>query len=255
MKVIAFFNEKGGSAKTFFTVMFASFLHYKKGYRVRVFDADFPSYQLSAIRDRDLAYLSQVPYSPLAKMCTPNEGNFYPIDKCGGKLVLSNAEQTSVMRRIRSCSEDIVLVDFPGRFTESDLVHRMAVEGAIDMMVFPVDSDKQTKVAVLYALSNIQQKRKDTGLPPQKAVALYNRETRVERTSGSRWFADLCSTFSIVDLPFLKTHMPEILTARRESSAFGFIRNTLCWPQANINIRCPVIEEIFEEILGQLSVN
>ena len=54
MKTLTFFNEKGGSGKTTFCLMMASWLRYRCGYRVAVIDLDGPMHGLNEMRAIDL---------------------------------------------------------------------------------------------------------------------------------------------------------------------------------------------------------
>ena len=51
---IAFSSQKGGVGKSTFTTLTASILHYRLGYNVVVFDADFPQHSLIKMKERDL---------------------------------------------------------------------------------------------------------------------------------------------------------------------------------------------------------
>ena len=53
MKVVTFFMSKGGTGKTSFNIMFASYLTYILGRRVLVLDVDFPEYNLYFYRERE----------------------------------------------------------------------------------------------------------------------------------------------------------------------------------------------------------
>ena len=51
---IAFASQKGGVGKSAFTVLAASILHYRKGYRVGVVDCDAPQHSIFNMRERDM---------------------------------------------------------------------------------------------------------------------------------------------------------------------------------------------------------
>jgi cellulose biosynthesis protein BcsQ len=51
---IAFSSQKGGVGKSTFTTLAASTMHYRMGYNVVVFDADFPQHSLLKMKERDL---------------------------------------------------------------------------------------------------------------------------------------------------------------------------------------------------------
>ena len=48
---VALSNQKGGVGKSTFTVLFASYFHYLKGYNVLVVDCDYPQHSISTMRD------------------------------------------------------------------------------------------------------------------------------------------------------------------------------------------------------------
>src|SRR5690554_3548184 len=56
---IAFSSQKGGVGKSTFTSLAASILHYRLGYNVAVFDADFPQHSLMKMKERDLAMVME----------------------------------------------------------------------------------------------------------------------------------------------------------------------------------------------------
>lgn len=56
---IAFSSQKGGVGKSTFTTLLASTMHYRLGYNVAVFDADFPQHSLIKMKERDLAMVMQ----------------------------------------------------------------------------------------------------------------------------------------------------------------------------------------------------
>lgn len=56
---IAFSSQKGGVGKSTFTTLVASTMHYRLGYNVVVFDADFPQHSLMKMKTRDLAMVME----------------------------------------------------------------------------------------------------------------------------------------------------------------------------------------------------
>ena len=56
---IAFSSQKGGVGKSTFTTLAASAMHYRLGYNVAVFDADFPQHSLVKMKSRDLAMVME----------------------------------------------------------------------------------------------------------------------------------------------------------------------------------------------------
>ena len=56
---VAFSSQKGGVGKSTFTTLVASTMHYRLGYNVAVFDADFPQHSLMKMKTRDLAMVME----------------------------------------------------------------------------------------------------------------------------------------------------------------------------------------------------
>lgn len=56
---VAFSSQKGGVGKSTFTTLAASTLHYRLGYNVAVFDADFPQHSLMKMKTRDLSMVME----------------------------------------------------------------------------------------------------------------------------------------------------------------------------------------------------
>ena len=106
MKTLTFFNEKGGSGKTTFCLMMASWLRYRCGYRVAVIDLDGPMHGLNEMRAIDLDVMRNegrylLPF--IGKDCDPQR-DWYPVitaDIDGGE-----ADQKLMDSLIRSLKDD-----------------------------------------------------------------------------------------------------------------------------------------------------
>jgi len=248
MKTLTFFNEKGGTGKTTFTVLMASWLAYKKGEKVFVYDCDYPSYQLQTIRASDEEIIKTNPDSQFARMSAGH--SYYGVAKAMGRDTFSRQELAFIAKKVdetRRKEDGYLLMDFPGRFLRNDPVWHLTESGLLDLIVFPVDTDQQSRAAALNTYFTMKGLR-----PSQEAMFLWNRETQSERRGRRDWYADSTRMFRDMGIPVVEARMRDILIARRDASTFGFIRSTMCWPQANINKACPYIEDIFEEIKTKL---
>ena len=56
---IAFSSQKAELAKSTFTTLVASTMHYRLGYNIAVFDADFPQHSPMKMKARDLAMVME----------------------------------------------------------------------------------------------------------------------------------------------------------------------------------------------------
>lgn len=249
MKVLTFFNEKGGVGKTTLTALFASWLAYKERQKVHVVDCDYPSYQLWGMQQLDVKALREnlgagrIGLS-LAQMCKGND--FYKVSRFEGSGPYGEAELRKIASHVKSVTrgrEGYLIMDFPGRFLQNDAIHRLVAERLIDLVVFPVDSDRQSRSAAVATF--LQMRRLN---PDQRCAALWNRETGAERKAREDRYADASRSLESMGMHVISTRVRDILIARRDSTSQGFIRNTLCWPQQNIDRACPWIEDTFREV-------
>src|SRR5690606_36735504 len=92
---IAFSSQKGGVGKSTFTTLVASTLHYRLGYNVAVFDADFPQHSLMKMKARDLAMVMENEHlkKQAYKQFTSINKKAYPIMKHKADEVLLEAEE------------------------------------------------------------------------------------------------------------------------------------------------------------------
>lgn len=249
MRTLTFFNAKGGTGKTTFTVLMASWLAYKEGVPVVVYDCDYPSYQLWNMREADKEILKKDPVSMFARLSAGHP--YYGIAKAMGHDTFLPAQLKFIgeqIAKMRSEKEGYLLLDFPGRFLPNDPVWFLVKESLLDLVVFPVDTDFQSRADALNTYFAMQKLRRGG----QPAAFLWNRETQAERRGRRDWYGDSTQTFAKLGIPVIGQRMRDILIARRDASTFGFIRNTMCWPQANIDKACPYIEDIFGEIKSRL---
>ena len=122
---IAFSSQKGGVGKTTFTALTASTLHYRLGYNVVVFDADFPQHSLMKMKTRDLTMVMENEF--LKKMAfkqfTTINKKAYPIIQHKAEGVLEAADDF-----IESASVpiDFVFFDLPGTVNTPGILKALA---------------------------------------------------------------------------------------------------------------------------------
>ena len=258
MKTITFFNEKGGMGKTTFSVMFASWLKYSKGYKVLGMDFDNPNFPFLHIRKTDQALLDSGEKN-LREFCdgrAPYEIKAMTSADIGSEAGLTRT--ITALRRMREeGGEGYVVIDFPGRFQPNDPIVKIASAGQIDLFVFPIDTDAQSQRSALRISQDMlrsQRFRQLSGKPSGQSILFFwNRVTRGERQSTSRdWFDAMNDTLGMMGIPVATEMMPMTESAKRDADTFGFIRSTMCWPERNIKMRCPNIIKLFEEIKRHL---
>ncbi|MEL1240377.1 ParA family protein [Flavobacterium flavipallidum] len=122
---IAFSSQKGGVGKSTFTTLLASTLHYRLGYNVAVFDADFPQHSLMKMKSRDLAmvmeneHLKKLAY----KQFTTINKKAYPIMQHKADSVLEAAQE---FLNTSPVAVDVVFFDLPGTVNTPGILKALA---------------------------------------------------------------------------------------------------------------------------------
>ena len=122
---IAFSSQKGGVGKSTFTTLVASTLHYRLGYNVAVFDADFPQHSLMKMKSRDLAmvmeneHLKRLAY----KQFTTINKKAYPIMQHKADSVLEAAQE---FLNTSPIAVDVVFFDLPGTVNTPGILKALA---------------------------------------------------------------------------------------------------------------------------------
>ena len=124
-KFIAFSSQKGGVGKSTFTTLVASTLHYRLGYNVAVFDADFPQHSLIKMKSRDLAmvmeneHLKKLAY----KQFTTINKKAYPIIQHKAEKVLEAAQE---FLNTSTVAIDVIFFDLPGTVNTPGILKALA---------------------------------------------------------------------------------------------------------------------------------
>ena len=155
MKVITFFSAKGGTGKTTFNMLFASYLSYQLGKRVMVVDLDVPEYNLTNCRERELAYLKEKELP-----CDPD--SFYAIEAVEDTSETNIRALAAIIRGLRD-KLDYLILDFKGSFKSGDPVLILAEENVIDKVIMPMELDPMV-IASVKSLSRVFQ---DNGQQPR----------------------------------------------------------------------------------------
>lgn len=122
---IAFSSQKGGVGKSTFTTLVASTMHYRLGYNVAVFDADFPQHSLMKMKTRDLAMVMEnEALKKLAyKQFTTINKKAYPIMQCKADSVLEKAHEFVIASLVPI---DVVFFDLPGTVNTPGILKALA---------------------------------------------------------------------------------------------------------------------------------
>lgn len=231
MKVISFFSAKGGTGKTTFNVLLASYIRYRLEKRVMVLDFDYPEYNLSYMRRRDLRYMER-------EGILYTDEQLYPIDEVER---MNPGQLRGMAQSIRSLSGelDYLLLDFPGSFAADDAVCELVLERAIDLIVIPVELDPMN-VASMRTLARILQENR------QRTLLFFNRVQGTEPEAAYRhlreWFAQDGATVS-------EHVVKHSISMKKEMDEKSHVRSTVAFPLAYANKRNPGIIKLFDEVL------
>src|SRR5690554_1204050 len=122
---VAFSSQKGGVGKSTFTTLLASTMHYRLGYNIAVFDADFPQHSLIKMKERDLAMVMQ--NEALKKLAYKQ---FMTINKKAYEIVQHKAdnilEAAQEFVDASPVSVDAVFFDLPGTVNTPGILNALA---------------------------------------------------------------------------------------------------------------------------------
>jgi cellulose biosynthesis protein BcsQ len=124
-KFITISTQKGGCGKSTITTLLASYLHYKKGYKVAIFDCDSKQHSISDIREHELGVLNSSDYwrqlldAFLEKnnIEAPYDVKPFDIDKVTVETLLQFSSNYCQTNHI-----DFLLFDFAGSLSTNNLL-------------------------------------------------------------------------------------------------------------------------------------
>ena len=257
MRIVSFFSAKGGTGKTTFNLLFASYLRYHLGLRVLFLDFDGPEFNAYFVRQRELE-------------CFKGDiGGLYPIEsvegcwiepgmteRCrirsgmteegrlrGRPAMTEGPGMTGFAEKLRGLEGqlDYVVLDFAGSFSKEDAVCQLSLAGAIDLIVIPTELDSIT-IASCKALSRTFA---ESG---QKSMLFFN---RVHGKESEELYAKLFAWFEENHLYMSHNRVRNSLAMRRdaESGGVNYMRSSVCFPTGRIVRGNPDIIKLFDEVI------
>ena len=232
MRTISFFSAKGGTGKTTFNMLLASWLKYEKGLRAAVLDFDSPEFNLSYTRKRELKYLQD-------KGLTPDEKQLYPI------LEIEDYESRKSLQVVRNLmidaagSLDVLILDFGGSFNDGDPVLDLVQAGLVDLIVIPLEMDGM----ILSSGKSLASVLEQLG---QKTLLFFNKVHGKEKpqlyVELERWLAEDGLTVS--------THrIKNTVKLRRDAdNGSNFLRSTVSFPCKEMQEINPELIQLFKEV-------
>lgn len=176
---VAFSSQKGGVGKTIFTALVASNLHYRMGYNVAVFDADFPQHSLMKMKTRDLAMVMENDYLKRAafKQFTAINKKAYPVIQHKAEGVLQAAHNFSESLAV---PVDFIFFDLPGTVNTPGILNALA---GMHHIFTPITADRVVMESTLIftqLMKDIIMKKGETSI---KTINLFwNQVDRRERS-------------------------------------------------------------------------
>lgn len=235
MKVVSFFSAKGGTCKTTMNMLFASFLKYYLGKRVVIFDFDFPEFNLSGTRLRELMYCEE-------NGITVDKDGLYPIHEV---MDSSPAALRDLVRLLGELKPhfDYLIMDFPGSFQPEDVVCKFVRAGLIDLMLIPVEIDGMI-VASARSLADTLQRQ------GQETLLFFN---KVHGKENPQLYEDLNGWFRGKGLRMSENRVKNSLKMKRDAdSRINYLRSTIGFPAKDVLEFNPGIVGLFKEAMDDV---
>lgn len=231
---VAFSSQKGGVGKSTFTALLASTLHYRLGYNVAVFDADFPQHSLMKMKSRDLTMVMEnesLKKQAYKQFSTINK-KAYPIMQHKAEDVLEAAEE---YLSASSIPIDVVFFDLPGTVNTPGILKALA---GIHHIFTPITADRVVMESTLIftqLLKDVIMKKGETAI---KTLNLFwNRVDGREKTPLYEVYDELIKQ---LELPLMKSRIKNSIRFRKESeinSKYVF-RSTVLPPDKRLMKTC-----------------
>ena len=232
MRTISFFSAKGGTCKTTMNMLFASYLKYHLGKRVLVMDFDGPEYNLSYTRKRELLYCEK-------NGIAVETENLYPIHEVDD-ISENGLREILAFKTQLTQHYDYLVMDFPGSFAREDAVCRLALRGAFDLLVLPVELDGMIIASSRSLASTLQQMG-------QKTLLFFN---KVHGKEKPEMYDALRKWFGQRNVRMSNHKVKNSLKMRRDSdAAINYCRSSITFPFKEIQEYNPGIIELFEEVI------
>lgn len=231
---IAFSSQKGGVGKSTFTALVASTLHYRLGYNVAVFDADFPQHSLIKMKARDLAMVME--NETLKKLAyrqfTAINKKAYPILQHKAEGVLEAAQE---FVDISSLAVDVVFFDLPGTVNTPGILKALA---GMHHIFTPITADRLVMESTLIftqLLQDVIMKKGETNI--QTINLFWN---QVDGRESTPLYGVYNQLIEQLGLPLMQSQVKSSARFRKESEADSrtVFRSTLIPPDERLMKAC-----------------
>jgi len=244
---IAFSSQKGGVGKSTFTALVASAMHYRLGFNVAVFDADFPQHSLMKMKTRDLAMVME--NEALKKLAYKQ---FTTINKKAYPIMQNKADNiVEVAHKFADTSSvpvDVVFFDLPGTVNTPGILKALA---GMHHIFTPITADRlvmESTLVFTQLLQDVIMKKGETSI---KTINLFwNQMDGRESTPLYDVYNQLIGQLG---LSLMQSQIKNSTRFRKESEADSktVFRSTLMPPDERLMKACQLnlfIEEFLKII-------
>lgn len=241
---IAFSSQKGGVGKSTFTTLLASLMHYKLGYNIAVFDADFPQHSLMKMKNRDLEMVMEndiLKKLAYRQFSTINK-KAYPIFQFKAEEVLEAAyaflESSPVLI-------DAIFFDLPGTVNSPGILKALA---GMNHILTPMTADRLVMESTLIFNQILQDVIMKEGETSIKSVNLF--WNQVDGRESTPLYEIYNQLISQLGLSLMQSQVKNSTRFRKESEVNSkqVFRSTLLPPDERLMKSCN-LDQFLEEFL------
>lgn len=240
---IAFASQKGGVGKSVFTVLAASILHNRKGYRVGVVDCDFPQHSIYKMRERDMESVEKSDYLKVAlyRQHEQLQKLAYPIIKSKSEKAVEDLHNYMQQEKAEF---DVVLFDLPGTLCSEGVIYTIA---SMDYIFVPLKADSIVMQSSLQFAEVIEEELVSRHNCNLNGVHLF--WNMIDRRERKETYESWNHVIREAGLKLLDTRVPDTKRYNKELSPTrnSIFRSTL-FPPDNREMKNSGLLELIDEI-------
>lgn len=224
MKVYTVFNVKGGTGKTTFNVLLASYLQYEKGEETMLIDLDAPLFNANHIRNTELSR-------------TSSDDNAYRVESL---KIKDKSDALQIARNLERLAGSVrnVVIDFPGSLESDDAIVAFLRQKVIDKVIIPIETDSMILGASLALANTLRRMKQD--------VCIFLNKVSHKEQQGL--YADAVAEFEKDGFKVSPHRVMNTVRFKRNKGEFKFLRSSVCFPKKQILKNSPGLIDLFEEI-------
>jgi cellulose biosynthesis protein BcsQ len=247
---VAFSTQKGGMGKTAVTVLTASYLHYVKGYRVAVFDCDYPQYSIVKERQRDESLVMGNEYFKRLAYEKYGQGamKVYRVIESKAETAVEDAQ---ALIESNEKPYDVIFFDLPGTLNSKGVVQTLST---MDYIFTPVSADRLVLESTLQYALMLNEEIISVGKGRIKGLRLF--WNMVDGREKSPLYKAYESVVGELGLEIMKTGLPNMVRFRKEmSSEKNIIFRSTLFPADKNLLKGSNIDELANEICEIIKLN